>query len=230
MKPTLILLVVVLLLLSILAGCAGPNQFKGTVGEHGRVAGFWLGLWQGSIAPFVFLASLFKSDLSIYEIHNNGAWYNFGYLFGLACFFGGSGNRATRAVKSGTAPGVRHKIIAGEPCIMMENARAVRWSVDAHEEARERKRAETTPLRNEAQLNCVSLRSQLDCEVTYGLSRVKMNAPFGAPLTARKSPSDVYANVGKQIKEGRHVGLDFYDLLLERSLMGFERLTGLIVT
>jgi hypothetical protein len=46
----------------------------------------------------------------------------------------------------------------------MENARAVRRSVDAHEEARERKRAETTPLRNEAQLNCVSLRSQLDCE------------------------------------------------------------------
>ena len=52
--------------------------------------------------------------------------------------------------------------------MMMENARAVRQSVDAQEEARERKRAETTPLRNEAQLNCVSLRSQLDCEVTYG--------------------------------------------------------------
>ena len=27
---------------------------------------------------------------------------------------------------------------------------------------------ETTPLRNEAQLNCVSLRSQLNCEVTCG--------------------------------------------------------------
>src|SRR5580704_12160729 len=41
--------------------------------------------------------------------------------------------------------------------MMMENARAVRRSVDAQEEARERKRAKTTPLRNEAQLNCVSL-------------------------------------------------------------------------
>ena len=105
MKPSLTLLVVVLLLLSILTGCAGPNQFKGTAGEHDRVAGFWLGLWQGFTAPFVFVASLFKSDLNIYEIHNNGAWYNFGYLFGLACFFGGGGNRATRAVTSGTAPG-----------------------------------------------------------------------------------------------------------------------------
>jgi len=42
-----------------------------------------------------------------------------------------------------------------------------------------------------------------------------MNAPFGAPLIARKSPSNVYANVGKQIEGGRHVGLDFYDLLIE---------------
>jgi hypothetical protein len=97
MKSSLALLMLVLLLLNILAGCApGANPYKGTASEHDRVAGFWLGLWQGLIAPFVFVISLFKSDLSIYEIHNNGAWYNFGYLFGVACFFGGSGNRATR--------------------------------------------------------------------------------------------------------------------------------------
>ena len=29
----------------------------------------------------------------------------------------------------------------------------------------------------------------------------------------------LYANVGEQIKEGRHIGLDFYDLLIE-ALMG----------
>jgi hypothetical protein len=52
--------------------------------------------------------------------------------------------------------------------MMMQNARTVRRSVDAQEEARERERAKTTPLRNEAQLNCVALRSQLDCEVAYG--------------------------------------------------------------
>jgi hypothetical protein len=97
MKSSLALLTLVLLLLNILAGCApGANPYKGTASEHDGVAGFWLGLWQGLIAPFVFVVSLFKSDLSIYEIHNNGAWYNFGYLFGVACFFGGSGNRATR--------------------------------------------------------------------------------------------------------------------------------------
>lgn len=97
MKSSLTLVVLALLLLSLLGGCAaGSNQFRGTLDEHGVVAGFWLGLWQGFIAPFVFVASLFKSSLNIYEVHNNGAWYNFGYLFGLACFFGGSGNRAAR--------------------------------------------------------------------------------------------------------------------------------------
>ena len=97
MKSCVILIVFVLLLLNILAGCApGPNQSKGMAGEHEVVAGFGLGLWHGFIAPFVFVASLFKSNLNIYEVHNNGTWYNFGYLFGLACFFGSGGNRTAR--------------------------------------------------------------------------------------------------------------------------------------
>ena len=67
--------------------------------------------------------------------------------------------------------------------MMMENARTVRRSVDANEQARER--AKTTPLRNEAQLNCVSLRSQLDCEVTGGAVKGQdERRPSAAPLTA----------------------------------------------
>jgi hypothetical protein len=101
MKLSLPLLVIVLLLLSALAGCApGPNQVQGTTSEHHEVAGFWLGLWQGLIAPLVFVVSLFKKGLNIYEVHNNGAWYNFGYLFGLACFFGGGGNKAAKSGKT----------------------------------------------------------------------------------------------------------------------------------
>ena len=42
-------------------------------------------------------------------------------------------------------------------------------------------------------------------------------------MAARKSPPDVYANVGKQIKEGRHVGLDFYDLLIEALIVSRAR-------
>ena len=66
--------------------------------------------------------------------------------------------------------------------IMMQNSRTVQRSVDANEQARER--AKTTPLRNEAQLNCVSLRSQLDCEVTGGPVKGQDERPFRAPLTA----------------------------------------------
>ena len=40
--------------------------------------------------------------------------------------------------------------------------------------------------------------------------------PSAAPLTAPQvTIGRLCANVGKQIKEGRHVGLDFYDLLIE---------------
>ena len=52
----------------------------------------------------------------------------------------------------------------------------------AHEDAREK--TETTPLRNEAQLNCVSLRSELDCELTWGTVKGQDERPLSAaPLT-----------------------------------------------
>ena len=90
-------LILALLVLVTLAACApGPNHLQGTSGPRDTVAGFWLGVWQGFIAPFVFAISLFKHDLNIYEVHNNGTWYNLGYLFGLACFFGGGGHQARR--------------------------------------------------------------------------------------------------------------------------------------
>ncbi len=89
-------LVVVLLLA--LAGCAaGVNTQVGTVNAEGVVAGFWRGLWHGLIAPIAFVVSLFSKNVGIYELHNNGGWYNFGYLIGLSVFFGGSGGGAARA-------------------------------------------------------------------------------------------------------------------------------------
>src|SRR6516162_2136124 len=44
-------------------------------------------------------------------------------------------------------------------------------------------------LRNEAQLNCVSLRSRFDGVARRGLSRVEMNA-LRAPLTALSAPRE----------------------------------------
>jgi hypothetical protein len=69
---------------------AGANELQNMENEEGQVAGFWRGLWHGLIAPFAFLISLFKEDVGIYETHNNGNWYNFGFILGLMLVFGGN--------------------------------------------------------------------------------------------------------------------------------------------
>ena len=69
---------------------ATPNELENQENPAGNVAGFWLGLWHGLIAPFAFIISLFKDDIGIYEAHNNGRWYNFGFIFGLMIVFGGN--------------------------------------------------------------------------------------------------------------------------------------------
>lgn len=76
---------------------ASPNQLENSADASGNVAGFWLGLWHGLIAPFAFLFSLFKDDVGIYEAHNNGRWYNFGFIFGLMIILGGNKGAGMKA-------------------------------------------------------------------------------------------------------------------------------------
>jgi hypothetical protein len=79
----------------LLAGCAaGPNQLTGSVNSQGKVAGFWLGLWHGLIAPVTFIISLFSQTVEMYEVHNSGGWYNFGFLLGMMILLGGGGSGA----------------------------------------------------------------------------------------------------------------------------------------
>ena len=84
--------------LLLLVGCTAAAISPGAPGVSGdgESAGFWLGLWQGFIAPLVFLVSLFNHSLGIYEVNNVGSWYNFGYLVGLSAFFSGGGASARR--------------------------------------------------------------------------------------------------------------------------------------
>jgi hypothetical protein len=91
----LVLVVVVV----VLAACAaGPNPQAGTTGGTDVVAGFWFGLWHGVIAPVTFVISLFNDEIGIYEVHNAGAWYDFGFVLGLGFVIGGgsSGARGAR--------------------------------------------------------------------------------------------------------------------------------------
>jgi hypothetical protein len=77
----------ILAALLLLSSCApGPNPAAGT-GED--PAGFWLGLWQGIIAPVTFVVSLFTDDVTVYEVANDGNWYDFGFVLGAGILFGG---------------------------------------------------------------------------------------------------------------------------------------------
>jgi hypothetical protein len=96
--------IIVLTLLAVgvmlLAACApGPNVVEDIPNEENQVAGFWQGLWHGIISPITFVISLFNQDVQIYEVHNNGGWYNFGFLVGASIIFGGSGGGAARKRK-----------------------------------------------------------------------------------------------------------------------------------
>lgn len=90
-----VIVVCVVLALAALAGCApGPNELTNSRPASGNVAGFWMGLWNGLIAPVTFIISLFTKSVQMYEVHNNGGWYNFGFLLGMAIILGGGGGGA----------------------------------------------------------------------------------------------------------------------------------------
>ena len=96
MRNALVAVVLVVAVLA-LAGCwAGPNEQVGAPNEEGRVAGFWQGLWHGIIAPIAFIVSLFSDKVYVFEVHNNGNWYVFGFLLGLTAVWGGGGRASSR--------------------------------------------------------------------------------------------------------------------------------------
>ncbi|MGC9472161.1 MAG: hypothetical protein ACP5D1_11510 [Bacteroidales bacterium] len=91
-----IMISLVLVLLFLSACTAGPNTVKGTPSPSDQeVAGFLMGLWHGIISPVTFVISLFTDKISLYEVHNNGGWYDFGFVLGAGILFGG-GSRASR--------------------------------------------------------------------------------------------------------------------------------------
>jgi len=94
-KKATLIVVLGLLVLIVLSSCApGVNTLSGTANGQGVVAGFWRGLWNGVIAPVTLIISLFNHSVQMYEVHNNGGWYNFGFLLGMMIIFGGGGRGA----------------------------------------------------------------------------------------------------------------------------------------
>ena len=104
-RPTFWFAAALTLAALVLTACAaGPNP---AVGAAPGAAGFWLGLWQGLISPVTFLISLFTDHVRIYEVHNNGNWYDFGFMIGVSAVF--SGPASTRAAARRPRPDRRAK-------------------------------------------------------------------------------------------------------------------------
>ena len=73
----------------LLSSCAaGPNP---AVGAGEDAPGFLRGLWHGLIIFFTFVISLFTDEVSIYEVVNDGNWYDVGFVLGAMIALGGGG-------------------------------------------------------------------------------------------------------------------------------------------
>ncbi len=71
-------------MLALLQGCAaGPNPAVDMAAADGGTAGFFAGLWHGMIFPITFFISLFTDNVSIYDVHNIGGFYDFGFILGV---------------------------------------------------------------------------------------------------------------------------------------------------
>jgi len=97
MKLLVVALCLAALCLALVSCAPGPNDLAGTPDAKGTVAGFRFGLWHGIIFPVTFIVSLFNHAVSPYDGHNNGGWYNFGFILGVSIVFGGGAGGASRS-------------------------------------------------------------------------------------------------------------------------------------
>lgn len=99
LKNRYALIVLALPMLLLLSGCLpGANEAAIPPGVDAP-AGFLLGLWHGFIVIISFIVSLFSDNVNVYEVNNNGLWYNFGFLLGLTVALGGGGKSTNRKWK-----------------------------------------------------------------------------------------------------------------------------------
>jgi len=83
-KLPLFLVIVALL---VLTSCtAGDTDRWGML----EPAGFLAGLWHGFILLVSFVISLFDESVKVYEVFNNGGWYDLGFLLGVIIAWRGS--------------------------------------------------------------------------------------------------------------------------------------------
>jgi hypothetical protein len=61
----------------------GPNPLENKPDTNGQTAGALIGIWHGFISPVTLILSFMNKDVQMYEVHNNGNAYNFGFFLGI---------------------------------------------------------------------------------------------------------------------------------------------------
>jgi len=78
------LLTLIPLVLLLSACAAGDSKFSQEL-----PADFWWGIWHGIISVISLLFHIFNENVVVYEMHNTGGWYDFGFLLGVIFVWGG---------------------------------------------------------------------------------------------------------------------------------------------
>lgn len=86
------LLILIPFLLLLTSCTAGDAQFTAQ-----EPAGFWFGLWHGVISIVSLIIHLFNDNVAVYEINNSGGWYDFGFLAGVICIWGGGSHMSCKS-------------------------------------------------------------------------------------------------------------------------------------
>ena len=81
MKKRILVVIIALLAAMLFTGCADVAHVTFTNPDE-HVYGFWGGTWHGMIMFPSFIGSLIWDDVAVYAVHNNGAWYDFGFVGG----------------------------------------------------------------------------------------------------------------------------------------------------
>ena len=88
MKNVLFKILLFCIVALLFGGCADVMDIDECV-KNVEPAGFWWGLWNGVTVAFSFIGSLFDNNIAIYTVHNNGAFYNLGFVIGANAMLGG---------------------------------------------------------------------------------------------------------------------------------------------
>ena len=78
----------------LMSSCAPEAiDISNSIPPNAEPSGFWMGLWHGMILPITFIWSIFNHSVTIYDVVNNGVWYNLGFVLGAGALLGGSSSK-----------------------------------------------------------------------------------------------------------------------------------------